>query len=60
MRSNRVKLCHGCAQPASTLYRVRQDASAKWVFVCKHCWPTVYQNNPYYVYGGTWKADKQR
>jgi hypothetical protein len=38
---------------------VRHDASEEWVFVCEHCWPNLRQGNPYYVYGGTWKANKK-
>ena len=30
-----------------------------WVFVCPQCWETVSQNNPFYVYGGTWKSKKK-
>jgi hypothetical protein len=40
------------------LYRVKYDESAQWSFVCRRCWDSVSQNNPFYVYGGTWKAKK--
>ncbi|WP_082803658.1 MULTISPECIES: hypothetical protein [unclassified Anabaena] len=57
---NRVKLCYRCSQPAPLLYRVKFEENGKWVFVCPQCWTGVSENNPFYVYGGTWKARKQR
>ena len=58
-RSQRIKLCNRCSQAASVLFRVQYDESGAWIFVCKQCWASVSQNNPFYVYGGTWKADKR-
>lgn len=59
-RSIRTKLCNRCSQPAPVLYRVQYDESGDWIFVCGECWSSVSQDNPYYVYGGTWKAQKKR
>ncbi|PLZ82380.1 hypothetical protein CEN44_27825 [Fischerella muscicola CCMEE 5323] len=59
-RSHRIKLCSQCNQPASVLYRVKHEQDGEWVFVCPQCWFSVSENNPFYVYGGTWKANKKR
>ena len=58
MVRSRQKLCERCGQALPVLYRVRQDEAADWIFVCRACWDAVSQNNPFYVYGGTWKAKK--
>ncbi|HEY9654239.1 MAG TPA: hypothetical protein V6C50_01990 [Crinalium sp.] len=58
MPRSRQKPCTLCGQTASMLYRVKHDASEVWVFVCPECWTKISQNNPFYVYGGTWKARK--
>nr|WP_290225858.1 hypothetical protein [Trichocoleus desertorum] len=55
-RATRVKLCDRCANSAPVLYRVKLDESEQW----DRCWPEVSQDNPFYVYGGTWKAQKRR
>ncbi|MEM9216188.1 MAG: hypothetical protein AAGD25_17810 [Cyanobacteria bacterium P01_F01_bin.150] len=55
----RQKKCDRCTCPASTLYRVQIDESKAWIFVCDRCWPLIQTNNPYYTYGGTWKAQKR-
>ncbi|MBD2094136.1 hypothetical protein H6F90_03085 [Trichocoleus sp. FACHB-591] len=59
-RATRVKLCDRCANSAAVLYRVKLDESEQWRFVCDRCWPEVSQGNSFYVYGGTWKAQKRR
>ncbi|HAJ58357.1 MAG TPA: hypothetical protein DCP31_03025 [Cyanobacteria bacterium UBA8543] len=59
-RSIRIKSCDRCHLLASVLYRVQYDDSGNWVFVCASCWSSISQNNPFYVYGGTWKAHKKR
>lgn len=56
----RVKLCDRCRQADEVLYRVKVDESEQWIFVCDRCYPAVSQNNPHYIYGGTWKAQKPR
>lgn len=58
-RSIRVKLCGRCSQAAPTLYRVKCKEDGDWIFVCPECWQQVSQDNPFYVYGGTWKAKKK-
>ncbi|MEL6457945.1 MAG: hypothetical protein AAFX46_15870 [Cyanobacteria bacterium J06636_27] len=58
-RQLRTKLCSLCSQPASVLYRIKHVEDSDWVFVCPQCWETVSQNNPFYVYGGTWKSKKK-
>ncbi|NEP16803.1 MAG: hypothetical protein F6J97_07840 [Leptolyngbya sp. SIO4C1] len=57
-RRLRQKQCDRCQATAAVLYRVQIDQSGQWQFVCDACWPEVSQNNPHYVYGGTWKAQK--
>jgi hypothetical protein len=59
MARQRQKVCDRCVQPASCLYRVQYDGSGQWIFVCLNCWQTVCQDNPFYTYGGTWKAKKR-
>ncbi|MBD2447457.1 hypothetical protein H6G76_09790 [Nostoc sp. FACHB-152] len=58
--SIRVKLCELCSQPAPMLYRVKYKEDGEWVFVCPECWPIISTDNPFYVYGGTWKAKKNK
>lgn len=58
-RSLRVKYCSRCQQIALVLYRIQYDESGEWVFVCERCWSSLSQDNPHYVYGGTWKAQKK-
>ncbi len=60
VRSIRVKHCVRCSQPAPTLFRVKYEEDGGWVFVCPHCWPQISENNPFYIYGGTWKAEKKK
>jgi hypothetical protein len=42
------------------LYRVKYEEEGDWVFVCPNCWQDISQDNPFYVYGGTWKAEKAK
>jgi len=58
--SIRVKFCGRCSQTVPILYRVKYEEDGQWVFVCPDCWQQVSQNNSFYVYGGTWKAQKKR
>ncbi|MGI8504255.1 MAG: hypothetical protein ACR2LR_24430 [Hassallia sp.] len=58
-RKTRVKLCDRCSQSAPILYRVKYEENSEWVFICHQCWDQVSQDNPFYVYGGTWKAQKK-
>ncbi|MGB3533891.1 MAG: hypothetical protein WBA13_10285 [Microcoleaceae cyanobacterium] len=58
MKRIRQKRCAFCQEFKSVLYRVQYDPSQQWVFVCQNCWKTINPDNPHYVYGGTWKAQK--
>ncbi len=58
-RSNRIKPCNRCSLAAPILFRVKYQEGGNWVFVCQQCWQQVSQDNPFYVYGGTWKAKKK-
>ncbi|MBF2048935.1 MAG: hypothetical protein EDM05_67820 [Leptolyngbya sp. IPPAS B-1204] len=60
MRPTRTKLCAHCQVAAAQLFRARVDASNQWIFLCSACLPVLKENNPHYVYGGTWKAAKKR
>ena len=59
MSREREKPCSLCAKSAPVLFRVKHDESGEWIFVCRECWDRVSQDNPFYVYGGTWKARKR-
>lgn len=54
------KPCFRCGTPSLRLYRVRHDAGRQWDFVCDACWPAVAKDNPFYVYGGTWKGTRHK
>ncbi|MGK7956921.1 MAG: hypothetical protein AB4063_16985 [Crocosphaera sp.] len=60
MKRIRHKQCNLCHTVSNTLYRVQIDSSQQWQFICQHCWHQVHHDNPYYVYGGTWKSKKRR
>ena len=53
------KTCIRCQQVSSLLYRIQQDTSREWIFVCCQCWQFVSNDNPHYRYGGTWKQRKK-
>ena len=55
----RQKLCDACSQVSSVLYRVQRDQTGAWVFLCPSCRAASELENPFYVYGGTWKANKR-
>ncbi|PAX54899.1 hypothetical protein [Brunnivagina elsteri] len=59
MPRNRIKPCYNCSQTPSLLYRVKYDKEGNWTFLCLECWQQISQNNPFYLYGGTWKAKKK-
>ena len=54
----REKSCDLCDNFSKVLYRIQIDSSQQWRFVCQQCWQSVH-DNPYYVYGGTWKGKKR-
>ncbi|NEQ25254.1 MAG: hypothetical protein F6K28_40520 [Microcoleus sp. SIO2G3] len=58
-RSVRSKDCAVCHQFSAVLYRVKYEEDGDWTFVCNNCWSSVSQDNPHYLYGGTWKAKKK-
>jgi hypothetical protein len=51
-----LKKCVRCQNLVAIRYRIQYDESEQWYLVCPNCWEQVSQNNPYYRYGGTWKA----
>ncbi|MBC7646274.1 MAG: hypothetical protein H7095_04080 [Pseudopedobacter sp.] len=55
----REKQCDECGETSSVLYRVQRDSSLEWVFLCLTCQGKTALDNPHYVYGGTWKAQKR-
>ncbi|MGB3492616.1 MAG: hypothetical protein WBA57_07800 [Elainellaceae cyanobacterium] len=57
---DRTKACDRCYSVFPVLYRVRYEATAQWHFICPNCLPEIKSNNPFYAYGGTWKARKDR
>lgn len=50
------KACENCQVLVTIRYRIQHDDSGKWWLVCRPCWDSFSQDNPYYRYGGTWKA----
>ena len=54
----RTKACESCQLVSSALYRVIADASGVWKLLCPVC-RTRAEAEPFYRYGGTWKADKR-
>ena len=59
MAKLKLKPCDRCAKLADICYRIQYEAEGNWVMVCRDCWDLVSQDNPYYRYGGTWKAKKK-
>ena len=45
-----------CQELAKIRYRIQFDASYCWILVCPDCWQKLAIDNPFYRYGGTWKA----
>ena len=58
MPKSSAKPCDRCNQLAKIRYRIQHDATNQWVLICRPCWEELSQDNPYYRYGGTWKAKK--
>ena len=58
MSKSHSKPCDLCSQKVNIRYRIQYDASEEWVLVCRQCWDKISPDNPYYRYGGTWKARK--
>ena len=55
---SRIKGCERCQVEGSTLFRVVADTSGVWKLLCPTCRQGV-EAQPFYRYGGTWKADKR-
>jgi hypothetical protein len=53
------KLCNRCQENSKILYRVQFAIDRAWVLVCPQCWQIVSLDNPYYLYGGTWKQRRK-
>ena len=58
MTKPKLKSCDICNNLVDIRYRIQYDASQEWQLVCRDCWDKVSQDNPFYRYGGTWKAKK--
>ncbi|PNW48782.1 UNVERIFIED_CONTAM: hypothetical protein BEN50_11330 [Euhalothece sp. KZN 001] len=54
--AKKTKPCQYCQTVVSLRYRIQFDESDQWYLVCPDCWLKLSANNPYYRYGGTWKA----
>ncbi|WP_203457584.1 hypothetical protein [Gloeothece citriformis] len=52
----KLKPCEKCQTLATIRYRIQHDDTQKWWLVCPLCWEQLSKDNPYYRYGGTWKA----
>lgn len=52
------KPCDLCSQDVDIRYRIQYQQNGDWKLVCFQCWQQVSHDNPFYRYGGTWKARK--
>ncbi len=52
----KLKPCEVCQTPVDVRYRIQSDRSQAWRLVCPSCWEQLGRDNPWYRYGGTWKA----
>jgi hypothetical protein len=52
----KLKPCTLCFQNTNIRYRVRYQQNGNWELVCPQCWQKISRDNPFYRYGGTWKA----
>ncbi|WP_036483848.1 hypothetical protein [Myxosarcina sp. GI1] len=59
MSQAKLKPCELCQNLSDIRYRIQYREEADWVLVCPQCWQQVSKDNPYYRYGGTWKARKK-
>ena len=58
MAKPKLKPCDICNNLVDIRYRIQYDESEEWELVCRGCWDDVSKDNPFYRYGGTWKAKK--
>lgn len=56
----RLAACELCAEDVALRYRVQHREDRVWRLVCPACQARVSADNPYYRYGGTWKAKRRR
>ena len=56
----RAKNCVHCYTPSTRLTKCKIKPGGKWELVCDMCWPTVCDDNPHYVFGGTWEQGRVR
>ncbi|MEM6453081.1 MAG: hypothetical protein AAF703_22525 [Cyanobacteria bacterium P01_D01_bin.105] len=59
MSALKLKPCDRCRELVKIRYRIQYDASGEWRLVCPPCWHHIRPDNPYYRYGGTWKARRR-
>lgn len=55
-KKGKPKQCHYCNQLVTIRYRIQYEEGGKWCQVCCDCWDILAIDNPFYRYGGTWKA----
>jgi hypothetical protein len=53
------KPCDLCSTNSNIRYRIQYQKNGDWKLICFLCWQKVSQDNPFYRYGGTWKARKK-
>jgi len=53
----REKQCNDCSENFDVLFRCQYNNS-DWMFLCQECLTPVKEKHSDYVYGGTWKAQK--
>jgi hypothetical protein len=54
--SKSLKPCQRCQKNVDIRYRVQSDDTKQWQLICVDCWRIIAPDNPFYRYGGTWKA----
>ena len=59
MVKSKSKHCDLCNDLVDIRYRIQHQEDGNWVLVCPECWQKVSRDNPYYRYGGTWKAKRK-
>ena len=59
MRIREKRNCFKCSKDFPELFRCKFDEKGHWVFLCKSCLNDFKENNLFYQYGGTWKAQKK-
>ncbi|OKH14595.1 hypothetical protein [[Limnothrix rosea] IAM M-220] len=57
---HREKNCAYCQKSTEICYRIQYDTTQQWQLVCPACQKQLKKDNPFYRYGGTWKAKKKK